>query len=199
MAAVQQLIEEAARLTLANTGTTGAAERKYRTMSCNGRTPKSDPQAVHTGIMRSLPCVVQIPPPRSLVVPSPWQAIAARPRHICKFALLGKGRTVTPQIVTYRVDEVTTVKFEIDPAEGFHPAGPDQVLGWVKEAVTPAVEAAKVVLEKVKETRPDQIELKFGVKASGGANWLVAKAVGEANFEVTLTWSSDAQTREREG
>jgi hypothetical protein len=24
---------------------------------------------------------------------------------------------------------------------------------------------------------------------SGGANWLVAKAAGEANFEITLNWS----------
>jgi hypothetical protein len=99
---------------------------------------------------------------------------------------------VPPQIVTYRVDDVTTVKFEIDPTEGFRPAGPDQVLGWVREGVTPAVEAAKAVLEKVKEIQPDQVELKFGVKVSGGANWVVAKAAGEGNFEITLTWSHNA-------
>lgn len=33
------------------------------------------------------------------------------------------------------------------------------------------------------------IEVKFGVEASGEASWLVAKAAGEGNFEVTLTWS----------
>lgn len=93
------------------------------------------------------------------------------------------------QVVTYRVDDSTTVGIEIEPAEGFRPAGPQEVLGRVREAVGPAVEAAKAVLEKVKEAGPDQVELRFGVKASGGANWLVAKAVGEANFEVTLTWS----------
>lgn len=103
---------------------------------------------------------------------------------------------MAPQIVTYRVDESTTAKFEIDPTEGFRPAAPDQVLGWVKEAVAPAVEAAKAVLEKVRETRPDQVELKFGIKVSGGTNWLVAKAAGEGNFEVTLTWSRDARQSE---
>lgn len=72
---------------------------------------------------------------------------------------------------------------------GFRPAGPGEVAGRIREAVTPAVEAAKEVLEKVKETRPDQIEVKFGVKASGEASWLVAKAAGEGNFEVTLSWS----------
>ena len=96
---------------------------------------------------------------------------------------------MSSQVVTYRVDDATTVKFEIEPSEGFRPAGPEEVLGRVREAVGPAVEAAKAVLEKVKETRPDEVELKFGIKVSGGANWLVAKAAGEANFEVTLTWS----------
>ena len=100
----------------------------------------------------------------------------------------GKGRVVS-QVVTYRVDDATTVKFEIDPAEGFRPAGPEEVLGKVAQAVGPAVEAAKAVLEKVKEARPDGVELKFGIKVSGGANWLVAKAAGEANFDVTLSWS----------
>ena len=99
---------------------------------------------------------------------------------------------MSSQIVTYQVDDSTTVKFEIEPTDGFRPAGADQVLGWVNEAVTPAVEAAKAVLEKVKEARPDQVELKFGIKVSGGTNWFVAKAAGEGNFEVTLTWSHRA-------
>lgn len=98
---------------------------------------------------------------------------------------------MSSQVVTYRVDDVTTVKFEIEPSEGFRPAGPDEILGRVREAVGPAVEAAKTVLEKVKEARPDEVELKFGIKVSGGANWLVAKAAGEGNFEVTLSWSRD--------
>lgn len=97
------------------------------------------------------------------------------------------------QVVTYLVDEDTTVKFEVEPIEGFLPAGPDEILGRVKEAVGPAVEAAKAVLYKVKEVRPNEIELKFGIKVSGGANWLVAKAAGEANFEITLTWSHDGK------
>ena len=101
---------------------------------------------------------------------------------------------MTQQIVTYRVDDSTTAKFEIEPTEGFRPAGPEEVLGRIQEAVTPAVEAAKTVLDKLKEARPDEVELKFGVKVSGGANWLVAKAAGEGNFEITLTWSRNARS-----
>ena len=98
---------------------------------------------------------------------------------------------MSSQIVTYQVDESTTATFEIEPAAGFRPAGPEVVLGRVREAVGPAVEAAKAVLEKVKEARPDEVELRFGIKVSGGANWLVAKAAGEGNFEVRLTWTRD--------
>lgn len=107
---------------------------------------------------------------------------------------------MSSQVVNYWVDDAITVGLEIEPIDGFRPAGPGEVLGRVQEAITPAVEAAKAVLEKVKEAGPDQIEVKFGIKASGEAKWLVAKAAGEANFEVTLTWShchdADAAGRE---
>src|SRR5690348_10644204 len=101
---------------------------------------------------------------------------------------------MSSQVVTYRVDDATTVKLEIKPAEGYQPAASaGEGIGRVHDAGTPAREAAKAVLEKAKEARPDQIEVKFGVKASGEAKWLVAKAAGEANFEVTLTWSRHDQ------
>jgi hypothetical protein len=96
---------------------------------------------------------------------------------------------MSSQVVTYRVDEGAAVMLEIEPAEGFRPASPGEVLGRVREAIAPVVEAAKVVLEKVEEAGPDEVEVKFGLKASGQANWLVAKAASEGNFEVTLTWS----------
>jgi hypothetical protein len=96
------------------------------------------------------------------------------------------------EVATYKVDDSTTVMFEVEPTADFRPAGPDQVIGRVQEAVGPAVEAAKAVLDKVKDLRPDQVEVKFGVKVSGGAQWLVAKAAGEASFEITLTWTPDS-------
>jgi len=100
-----------------------------------------------------------------------------------------RGGMMSSQVVTYQVDDSTTVKFEIDPTAGFRPAGPNEVAGRIEEAVDPAVHAAKAVLDKVKEAGPDGIELKFGIKVSGSASWFVAKAAAESNFEVTLTWS----------
>jgi len=105
---------------------------------------------------------------------------------------------VSAQIFTYAVDDSTLVRFETDPAGDFHAASPDEVLGWVRDAVRPAVDAAKAVLEKAKETRPDEVELKFGIKVSGTANWLIAKAASEGNFEVTLRWTSGISSQDED-
>ena len=82
---------------------------------------------------------------------------------------------VSTQVVTYQVDESTVISFEIVPPPGFRPAGANEIAGKVREAVGPAVEAAKVVLDKVREACPDQVEVKFGVKVSAGANRLIVK------------------------
>jgi hypothetical protein len=92
-------------------------------------------------------------------------------------------------VVGYTLDDGTVVRFEADPGEGFRPVGADEVLGRIREAVEPAVAGARAVLEQVKRVEPDSVELKFGVKVTGTANWVVAKAATEANFEVTLSWS----------
>jgi transposase len=89
--------------------------------------------------------------------------------------LAWEGLPMSMQVATYKVDDSTTVMFEVEPTADFLPAGPDEVAGRVREAVGPAVEAAKAVLDKVKDLRPDQVEVKFGVKVTGGAQWLVAK------------------------
>jgi hypothetical protein len=95
---------------------------------------------------------------------------------------------VASQVVTYRVDESTVVTFEIEPTAGFRSAGATEIAGWVRDAVEPAVEAARAVLNRAKEAGPHQVDVKFGVKVSGGANWLVARVATEGNFEVTRSW-----------
>lgn len=100
------------------------------------------------------------------------------------------------QVATYRVDDSTTVMFEVEPTEGFRPAGAGQVVGRVRDAVGPAVDAARAVLDKVKEVGPDEVEVRFGVKVSGGADWLVARSAGEASFEIKLTWTPRVESRQ---
>jgi hypothetical protein len=91
-------------------------------------------------------------------------------------------------LVTYVAGDDQTVLFEIDPVPGFEPAGVDDVLGRVRDAIDPAITAAREVLERIKSLSPDGVDLKFGIKVSGQANWVVAKAATEGNFEVTLSW-----------
>lgn len=92
-------------------------------------------------------------------------------------------------LVSYALDDDTVVRFEIEPTADFRPAGPDEIAGRIREAVAPAVEGARAVLEQVKTAAPREIEVKFGIKVSGTANWFVAKAATEGNFEITLTWT----------
>lgn len=99
---------------------------------------------------------------------------------------------VPTQVVKYQLDDSTVVGFEIEPGPGFQQAGMKEFVGQVRQAVGPAVEAAKAVLEKVKEIGPDGVEVKFGVKVTGEANWVVARAATEGSFEITLTWSGES-------
>lgn len=98
------------------------------------------------------------------------------------------------QVVKYAVGEDTEVQFEIEPLDGYQQISADKTLGQVREAVRPAVEAAAVVLERVKALGPEAVTVKFGIKVSGGANWLVAKAASEGNFEISLSWKPTAES-----
>ena len=98
------------------------------------------------------------------------------------------------QVVAYRVDDDTVVQIEIAPVAGFVPAGTAGVAGRVQDAAEPALKAAKVLLERVKELSPDGVEVKFGVKVTGTNNWLVARAAAEGSFEVTLTWQPERRS-----
>lgn len=96
------------------------------------------------------------------------------------------------QVVRYTADGTATeVSFEIEPPEGFRPVGAADVAGHIHEAMAPVVAAARDVLEDLKALRPDGVEVRFGVKVTGTANWLVAKAASEGSFEVKLSWERD--------
>jgi ribosomal protein S5 len=107
---------------------------------------------------------------------------------------------VSSQVVTYEVDDAGTVaSFEIEPVEGFVPAGIGDIAGSVTAAIEPAVAAARAVLARVRELSPEGVQVKFGVKVTGTANWLVAKAATEGSFEVTLSWSPGSRATARDG
>jgi hypothetical protein len=92
------------------------------------------------------------------------------------------------EIARYVLDDGSEASFEIEPIEGFADASSGVAAERVRDAARQAVKAALEVFEQVKAHGPSEIELKFGIKVSGKANWLVAKAATEGSFEVTLKW-----------
>jgi hypothetical protein len=103
-----------------------------------------------------------------------------------------EGAPVSAEVVRYRVDDHTEAMFEIEPVSGFRPASTGDIAGSVDSATRDSVAAARVLLDRVKEIGPHEVQVKFGIKVTGTANWLIAKAATEANFEVTLIWSRDS-------
>jgi hypothetical protein len=92
-------------------------------------------------------------------------------------------------IVSYQLDDSSVVRFEIERQPGFRPAGGDhKIAGKVQDAIVPVVEAAKIILDKVREAAPDEVEVTFGVKVGGQMDWIIARAASEANFEIKLSW-----------
>lgn len=97
----------------------------------------------------------------------------------------------TTQIVTYRVDDETVARFEIEPLPGFVPAGAtNDVVAFVRDAAGPAIDAACAVLERARRSRPDSVEIRFGVRVGGGPYWVIAPSPTEGSFEVVLSWRS---------
>lgn len=89
---------------------------------------------------------------------------------------------VASSVVRYELDDQSVVWVEVDPVPGFRPAGGEEIAGRVREAVAPAVEAARVVLDRVRQVRPDEVKLKFGIKVSGSVISVCAVAVGDRDL-----------------
>jgi Trypsin-co-occurring domain 1 len=92
------------------------------------------------------------------------------------------------QVVTYQLDDSTLVRFEIEPPPGFQQASGTTIAGKVRDAIAPAIETAQLVLDRIKDLAPDEVEVTFGLKVSGKLDWLIAKAASEGNFEIKLAW-----------
>lgn len=90
-------------------------------------------------------------------------------------------------VAGFLLDDKTVVRFEVDD-NGFRPVGADGIVGRLESALDPVLEGAKLVIDRVRVARPRKVEVSFGIKVSGGGNWIVARAATEANFSVTLSW-----------
>lgn len=95
---------------------------------------------------------------------------------------------MTVQKVLYALDDGTEVRFEVEFGPEFRNAGSGVVLGKIRDAVKPAVEAGHEVLRLARQAAPDDVEVTFGIKVSGSAHWLIARAATEGSFSVKLAW-----------
>lgn len=106
------------------------------------------------------------------------------------------------QLVEMPLEQGGSILVEVDDARS---GGPVTRGGRAEDMVTTAGESLEQVLGKlgpaiqgiVSKLRegadwPDQVEVEFSVKLSAGANVIITRTEGEANFRIALRWSRGA-------
>jgi hypothetical protein len=96
------------------------------------------------------------------------------------------------------VEQGGSILVEVDDVR----SGPVTRGGRIDETVTKAGESLEHVLGQIgpavrgivaqlRETAdwPDEVEVEFAVKLSAGANVIITRTTGEANFRIALRWS----------
>jgi hypothetical protein len=100
-------------------------------------------------------------------------------------------------IVDFRLEDGGTMHVEVDEQVSggvVRSARPGQVVGQagqsLEEALDKAMPAAQALITKLRGlgSRPDEIEVVFGLKLSGELGAVLAKTGVEGNFSVKLTW-----------
>jgi hypothetical protein len=102
------------------------------------------------------------------------------------------------QLVEMPLEQGGSILVEVDDSR----AGPVTRGGRVDDAVVKAGESLEHVLGQIgpavrgivgqlREAAdwPDEVEVEFAVKLSAGANVIITRTTGEANFRIALRWS----------
>jgi hypothetical protein len=110
------------------------------------------------------------------------------------------------QLVEFPLEGGGVVVAEVEPAlargaaadgevtRGFRPGEAAQRAGESFESAFSRLQpVATTVVEKLRHAAdsPDEIQVEFGVQLSADFGAVVARASGEANFKVTLTWKRE--------
>lgn len=97
-------------------------------------------------------------------------------------------------LVEVPFDDGGYVVVEMDDAAGgvVKASRTGEVAGRAAQSLESALEsvapAARAVLARVREARPQQVTVEFGVKLSAEAGAVITRTSGECNFKVTLRW-----------
>src|SRR5437879_6056815 len=102
------------------------------------------------------------------------------------------------RLVKFSLEDGSTVLVEVDEPDtgGVVRAGRGEVIENAKESfdiamskISPAIEHVTSKLRKLAK-QPSEIEMVFGIKLNAEAGAFLASASTEANFQVTLKWTS---------
>ena len=105
------------------------------------------------------------------------------------------------RLVAFPLEEGGNIVIEIDEPEtgGTVRAGREDTIEKAKEtfeeALNKVLPATKTVVEKLRNmgSRPDEVEVTFGVNLSTTAGAFIASANAGANFAVTVRWTGKAE------
>ena len=99
------------------------------------------------------------------------------------------------EFMRFTLDDGSQVLFESAESDlvALH-GGPPEVRdgGKLTAQLQGVAEAAEEVAGSLRARLvPDEVNLEFGLKVSGGVNWFFAKAQGEGTIKVTLKWAGN--------
>lgn len=66
----------------------------------------------------------------------------------------------------------------------------------VDEALAASRPTLESVLESLRQLKPEQIEVSFGIKLNAEAGVVIAKTAAEGHFDVTLSWRAAGSAAE---
>lgn len=95
-----------------------------------------------------------------------------------------------------RIDTQAPVLVEIAPRSGMRPVArtiedmQEESFGAINSAMSAIYSTATMVNNTIEKlaVKPSQVEVNFGVKLIAETGAVIAKAGGEANFNVKITW-----------
>jgi Trypsin-co-occurring domain 1 len=106
-----------------------------------------------------------------------------------------------PELIRFHVDDDVSISVEVEPeAGGFQPAAAADGLVWAQHTFAQAMDQARHAAEAAyaqfrrMAQRPDEIEVKLGVRLSASAGAVLAKTTTDANVTVRLVWRSGPPT-----
>ena len=98
--------------------------------------------------------------------------------------------------VTYSTTDGGDVRVEIEPSDdGFMPVKGERPLGRLDDLFSPVFSAIESLAVEARRVNPDGVAIRFGIKVTASGKPVIAKNIGEGNFEISLNWNRDTSSQ----